>query len=220
MGIVSADASRENRGGEGERGGGGAYHRTLTRRGETGRTGRGSGTTKVLGTIRARCRLRRHAAQVVRRRRSRAVRGTDARVVLRTAPREAHARIADGIALHLVDGHLRCMTMDELDEATALSRRDLDVGYLAKALEERAELVLGHIARESANEDGRVVGIRELVHLLPSRESSGRWLVRVELGMSTPLHVARGHRRSSLNHWAAHHVAHIAAEVVPPVRQR
>ena len=54
--------------------------------------------------------------------------------------------------------------MDKLDEAAALSRRDLDVGDFAKALKERAKLVFGNIARKASNEDSRVVGVGELIH--------------------------------------------------------
>lgn len=56
------------------------------------------------------------------------------------------------------------MALDELDEATALAGRNLDVGDLAESLEERAELILGHVARQTTNEDGGVVGVSELVH--------------------------------------------------------
>lgn len=119
-------------------------------------------TTKMVGTVRARTTVRRHA--VVGRRRSRTIRSTHARVVLRAAPRKADARVPDRIALHLVDRHLRGVTVHELDEATALSGGDLDVCYLAESLEERAQLILGHVARQTANEDGRVVRVSELVH--------------------------------------------------------
>ena len=85
-------------------------------------------------------------------------------VVLASTPTEANARVTDRITLHLVDGHLRGMALDELDEAAALSRGNLDVGDLAEALEERAELVLCHIARQAADEDSGVVGVGELIH--------------------------------------------------------
>lgn len=101
---------------------------------------------------------------VLRRRRGRTVRSAYTRVVLRATPREADARVSDGVTLHLVDRHLSCVTVDELDETAPLSGRDLDVGDLAKALEERAQLVLGDVAREAADKDSRVVGIGELVH--------------------------------------------------------
>ena len=60
------------------------------------------------------------------------------------------------------------MTLHELDEAASLARRNLDVGDFTKALEEGAKLVLGNIAGEATNEDGGVVGVRELVHGLGS----------------------------------------------------
>lgn len=88
------------------------------------------------------------------------------RVVLRPTPAQTHARVANRIALHLVDGHLGGVTLDELHETAALARRDLDVGDFAKALEERAKLILCHVARQTANEHRGVVGIRELVHRL------------------------------------------------------
>jgi hypothetical protein len=65
----------------------------------------------------------------------------------------------------LVDGHLGCVTMNELNEATALARRDLDVCNFAKALEERPELIFSDIAGQTTNENSSVVGVRELVHL-------------------------------------------------------
>jgi hypothetical protein len=58
----------------------------------------------------------------------------------------------------------------ELNKTTAFARGDLNVGDLAETLEEGSELVLGHISRETANENGGIVGIGKLVH----------WLHRVE----------------------------------------
>lgn len=89
-------------------------------------------------------------------------------VVLRAAPAETYPRVANGVTLHLVDGHLGSVALDELDETTALARRDLDVGDFTKALEERTELVLGDVAGKATNEDGGVVGVGELVHGLRS----------------------------------------------------
>lgn len=77
---------------------------------------------------------------------SRAVRSTYTRVVLRTSPRETNARVANWVALHLVDGHLGSMAVDKLDETAALARRNLDVGDLSEALEEGTELILGDVA--------------------------------------------------------------------------
>jgi hypothetical protein len=57
------------------------------------------------------------------------------------------------------------MTMDELYEATALARGNLDVSNVAKSLEETPQLVLRHVAREPPDEDSGVVRVRELVHL-------------------------------------------------------
>ena len=115
--------------------------------------------------------LRRHAHARSEdwRGRSRTVRSTGgARVVLRASPAEADARVTDGVALHLVDGHLGGVALHELDKTTALARRDLDVGNLAEALEERTELVLGDVAAESADEDSGIVRVGELVHGLGS----------------------------------------------------
>jgi hypothetical protein len=60
------------------------------------------------------------------------------------------------------------VALDELDETTALSRGDLDVGDLAESLEERTELILGDIARQTADKHSGVVGVSELVHGLGS----------------------------------------------------
>lgn len=84
----------------------------------------------------ARATRRRHATTPVGRRRSRTVRGADARVVLRTTPRKTDTRVANGVALHLVDGHLGSMTMDELNKTAAFAGGDLDIRNVAKALEE------------------------------------------------------------------------------------
>lgn len=104
-------------------------------------------------------------------------------VVLRPAPAQANPRVPDRITLHLVDGHLSRMSLDELDESTALSRWDLDVSDFAKALEERAELILGDVAGETTNKYSGVVGVSELVHRLRSTvvahrrtATHGRWV--------------------------------------------
>ncbi len=86
------------------------------------------------------------------------------RVVLTATPAQADARVADGIALHLIDGHLGRVTLDELDEAAPFARWDLDVGDLAETLEEAPQFILGHVAGQAADEDGGVVRIRKLVH--------------------------------------------------------
>lgn len=99
----------------------------------------------------------------------RSVRGASgSRVILRTAPRETDTGVANGIALHLVDGHFSSMTLDELNETAALSGWDLNVGDLAEALEEGTEFILSDVAGETANEDSGIVGIGELVHGLRS----------------------------------------------------
>lgn len=124
--------------------------------------------------------------------RSRAVRGAGRTgVVLRAAPAQAHTGVANRVALHLVDGHLSSMSLHELNETAALSRRNLDVGDLAKALEEGAELVLGDIAGETTDEDRRVVRVSELVHRLRSAVeshwgASHRW--RVQAGWTRHTH--------------------------------
>jgi hypothetical protein len=96
------------------------------------------------------------------------------RVVLRAAPAQTDAGITNGVALHLVDGHLSSVALNELDETAALSGRDLDVGDLAESLEEGAKLVLGNVARKTTNKDGGVVGVSELVHGLGSAVEAHR----------------------------------------------
>jgi hypothetical protein len=89
-------------------------------------------------------------------------------VVLRATPTEANARVANGIALHLVDGHFSRVTLHELHETTSLAWWDLDVGDFTKALEEGTELILGDITRETTHKDSCVVWVGELVHRLGS----------------------------------------------------
>lgn len=77
------------------------------------------------------------------------------------------------------------MSLNELDEAASLAWGDLDVGNLTKALEEGAELVLGNVSREAANEDGRVVRVGELVHGLRGT---------IVAAAATAAHGGRAHR--------------------------
>lgn len=95
-------------------------------------------------------------------------------VVLRATPAQTHTRVTDGVSLHLVDGHLCSVTLNELNEAASLAGRDFDVGDLAKPLEERAELILGNISGKATHEDGCVVGVGELVHGLGSTVEAHR----------------------------------------------
>ena len=97
-----------------------------------------------------------------------------ARVVLAATPAEADTGVTDRVALHLVDGHLSSVALNELDETAALAGRDLDVCDLSEALEERTKLVFGDVATETANEDSGVVGVSELVHWLGSTVETKR----------------------------------------------
>jgi hypothetical protein len=135
-------------------------------------------------------------AHIVRRRRRRSIRSADTRVVLRAAPAETDARVANRVALHLVDRHLGGVSVDELDEAATLARRDLDVSDLTKTLEEASKLVLRDISGEATHEDGGVVGIRELIHLCRRVEVEPR----LELAWGAVLHLLL------LRKSAAHHL--------------
>lgn len=129
---------------------------------------------------------------------SRSVGGSSGtRVVLGASPGQTDAGVSDGVTLHLVDGHLSGVALDELNKATALSGWDLDVGDLPEALEERAELVLSDVARKATDEDGGVVGVSELVHWLGGTVVADR-------GGTHGVH-ARGHVAS---HGGARHTAH------------
>jgi len=89
----------------------------------------------VLRTVVAGTTMARHA-HVVRGRGGRSVRSADAGVVLRSAPAEADTGVSDGVALHLVDGHLGGVAVDKLNETASLARWYLDIGDFTKALEE------------------------------------------------------------------------------------
>lgn len=103
------------------------------------------------------------------------------RVVLAASPRQPDPRVADGVALHLVDSHLGSVSLHKLHKSTAFAGGNLDVGDLAKALEEGAQFVFGDIAREAADKDGGVIGIGELVHGLGSAVvAHGRGAHRVQ----------------------------------------
>jgi hypothetical protein len=128
-------------------------------------------------------------AHVVRRRGSRAVGSANTRVVLRSTPAETDTGVTDRVALHLVDGHLGSMAVDELDETAALARWYLDIGDFAEALEEWSKLVLGDVAGKTTDKDGGVVGISELVHLGSRVETS----VREALHTTAVPHLLLGH---------------------------
>jgi hypothetical protein len=89
------------------------------------------------------------------------------------------------------------VALNELDETTALSGWDLDVGDLSKALEERAKLILGNIARQATDKDSGVIWVSELVHWLGS--------TIVSHGRSSHGVHARGHVAA---HSSARHSAH------------
>jgi hypothetical protein len=90
------------------------------------------------------------------------------RIVLATTPRQPDPRIADRIALHLVDCHLCSMSLHKLNKTTAFARGNFDISDLAKSLEEGTKFVFGDIAREPADKDSRVVWISKLIHRLRS----------------------------------------------------
>ena len=140
--------------------------------------------------------LRRHAhGRVDRWRRSWTVRSAcRARIVLGAAPAQANTGVADGVALHLIDGHLGGVTLNELDEAAAFAGRNFDVSNLAKALEKGAKLVLGDVAGQAADKDGGVIRVGELIHRLG--------LSVVAHWCST--HGIHAHRSSTTNSLAGH----------------
>jgi hypothetical protein len=110
--------------------------------------------------------LRRHAHRWEYRWRRRRTIGSSGRtrVVLTATPRKPDPRVTDGVALHLVDSHLCCVSLNKLHKTTSLARRYLDIGDFAKALEEGTKFVLRHISRKPSNENGGIVGISKLVH--------------------------------------------------------
>ena len=127
-----------------------------------------------------------------------------ARVVLGTSPGQADTRVTDWVALHLVDGHLRSVALDELNETTALSWWDLDVGDLAKALEKRAQLILSDVAGKTSNKDGGVVWVGELVHWLRSTIVAHWWGAHgVHARSHVSSHAAAWHATAHSANWAA-----------------
>ena len=87
-------------------------------------------------------------------------------IVLAPSPAEADPRVTNWIALHLVDGHFCCVTLDELNKSTSLPGWDLDIRNLSKSLEKGAELVLRDISRKPSNKDCGIVRVGKLVHWL------------------------------------------------------
>lgn len=149
-------------------------------------------------------------SHVVRRGRSGTVRGADARVVLRSTPAQANTGVANRITLHLVDSHLSSVSVDELNETATLARGDLDVGDFTKALEERAQLVLGNVTGKTTDKDGRVVGVGELVHLRGRVEAAVReTLLHTAAASTTVPHLLLGH--------AAHHRATVGGTLTEAV---
>jgi hypothetical protein len=130
---------------------------------------------------------------------SRAVRSASrARVVLAATPAEADTRVTDGVALHLIDGHLSSVALNELDETAALAGRDLNVCDFTEALEEGAELILGDVATKTANENGCVVRVGELVHWLRSTVETKRRSAHAVHANGTTGHTAHTSRTGVL----------------------
>jgi len=121
-----------------------------------------------------------------------------ARVVLAATPAETDTRITDRVALHLVDGHLGSVALNELDETAALTGRNLDVCDLAKALEERAELIFGNVTAKTTNENGGIVGVGELVHWLRSTVETKRRSTHAVHANGTARHATHGSRTGVL----------------------
>ena len=134
------------------------------------------------GRARARARrARRSGRKVMRRWGGRSIRGAHTRVVLRAAPGESNTGVADGVSLHLVDRHFCSMTVDELDETAALSRRNLNIRNLTKALEEGSQFVLSYVARQTTNEHRGVVRVGKLIHGERIEASCALTLLRVAI---------------------------------------
>jgi len=131
------------------------------------------------------------------------------RVVLRSAPAESNSRVTNRIALHLIDGHFGSVSLDELDEAATLARRNLDVCYLAKSLEERSQLILGDVSREATHEDSSVVRVSELIHRLLTAVLATHWWI---------IHGARARARTGTRAAAVSHVPTLRTTVRTAVR--
>jgi hypothetical protein len=86
------------------------------------------------------------------------------------------------------------VALDELDETAALARGDLDIGDFSESLEERAELILSHVARKATNKDGGVVGVGELVH-----------------GLGSAVEAHRGTTHRGVHAGGAGHAAHVGS---------
>lgn len=123
-----------------------------------------------------------------------------ARVVLATTPTQADTGVADRITLHLIDGHLGGVALHKLNKSAAFAGWDLDVGDFTKALKEGAKLVFGDISRKATNENGGVVGVRELVHRLWGTIVADRWSshgVHAHWALTTSWHTTTHCARSS-----------------------
>lgn len=145
--------------------------------------------------------LRRHPHGLIMGwRRSRPIWGSSrTRVVLGTSPGETNSGVANRITLHLVDGHFSGMALDKLDEAAALSRWDLNIGDLAKALEEGSKFILGDIAGKTTNKDRCVIWVGKLVHWLWCSVVTQRWCTH---GIHTAGHTStHGSRHSGHSRW-------------------
>ena len=100
------------------------------------------------------------------------------------------------MTLHLTHRYLGCTTMYELNKATALADKDLNIYNLPEALEEQPELMFSHVIRKIADEDSRVVRVGELVCQLYSIKRS-RLVVLI---WNTPTHMASESLSNSWSH--------------------
>lgn len=72
------------------------------------------------------------------------------------------------MTLHLTHRYLGCTAMHELNKATALADKGLDIYNLSEALEEQPELIFSHVIRKTADKNSRIIQVGKLVYRLHS----------------------------------------------------
>lgn len=111
------------------------------------------------------------------------------RLVLAASPAEADATTANRKPLHALDCPLGVLFADELDEAAALTGRDLGVRDFAKRREKCLQSFLRNEAAESADEDGGVIRVGRI----DATGDARRWIVA--LARAAAAGTERGERR-------------------------
>ena len=86
--------------------------------------------------------------------------------------------MTDQVTLHPIHSYLGCISINELNEATTLTNKDLNIYNLSKALKEPLELILNYVIKKTANENSRTIRVGKVIYRLHLIKRSGLVVLR------------------------------------------